>query len=178
MLEDEGRPANTSAKKRKPQMKRNAHPLILLVSFSSVMTCHTPAQTFKTLHDFTAGSDGGNPPATSPYTNSDGANPTGLILSGNTLYGTTQWGGTYGSGTVFSIVMQPQLAVVPSGPNVILTWPTNYAGFDYTRYTLQSTTNLASPIWTTNLPAPVVVNGLNTVTNPVSGVQEFFRMSQ
>jgi hypothetical protein len=70
--------------------------------------------------------------------------------------------------------MQPQLAVVPSGPNVILDVARPITlGFDYTRYTLQSTTNLASPIWTTNLPAPVVVNGLNTVTNPVSGVQEF-----
>jgi hypothetical protein len=84
MLEDEGRPANTSAKKRKPQMKRNAHPLILLVSFSSVMTCHHTSQTFKTLHDFTAGSDGGNPQA-------------GLILSSNTLYVDGVWGRQLGT---------------------------------------------------------------------------------
>jgi uncharacterized repeat protein (TIGR03803 family) len=48
--------------------------------------CHTPAQTFKTLHDFTAGSDGGSPQA-------------GLILSSNTLYGTAYGGGSSGSGT-------------------------------------------------------------------------------
>jgi uncharacterized repeat protein (TIGR03803 family) len=136
----------------------------------TVFALNTDGTGFTTLHSFTA---------TSPYANSDGANPlAGLILSGNTLYGTTQSGGTYGSGTVFSIFMQPQLAVVPSGRKVILTWPTNYAGFDYTRYALQSTMNLASPVWNTNLPAPVVVNGLNTVTNPISGVQEFYRLVQ
>jgi hypothetical protein len=55
-----------------------------------------------------------------------------------------------------------------------LTWPTNAAGF-----TLQFTTNLgSSAVWTTNSPAPVVVNGQNTVTNPISGAQQFYRLSQ
>jgi hypothetical protein len=78
-------------------------------------------------------------------------------------------------GTVFSISFPPQLNLSISGPNSILSWPTD---FDYTDYRLQSTTNLSSPAWTTNLPAPVVVNGQNTVTNPVSGTQQFFRLSQ
>jgi hypothetical protein len=66
----------------------------------------------------------------------------------------------------------PQLSVVPPGQNLLLSWPTNFTGF-----TLQSTTNLASPIWTTNLPAPGVVNGLNTVTNPVSAAHTFLTAS-
>jgi uncharacterized repeat protein (TIGR03803 family) len=37
------------------------------------------------------------------FTNSDGANPVGLILSGNMLYGTTSSGGTNGTGTVFAL---------------------------------------------------------------------------
>ena len=57
--------------------------------------------------------------------------------------------------------------------NVILSWPTNFTGF-----TLQSTTNLASPDWTTDFPAPVVVNGQNTVPNPISGGPQFFRLAQ
>jgi hypothetical protein len=57
--------------------------------------------------------------------------------------------------------------------NVILTWPTNATGF-----TLQSTTNLASSVWTTNLPSPVVVSGRNTVTNPISSIQQFYRLSR
>ena len=68
----------------------------------------------------------------------------------------------------------PQLTITPAAANVILSWPTNAIGF-----TLQSTTNLgSSAIWTTNSPAPVVVNGQNTVTNPISGTQQFFRLSQ
>jgi hypothetical protein len=52
------------------------------------------------------------------------------------------------------------------------------AGYSYSGYTLQSTTNLDSPVvWTTNSP-PVVVNGQNTVTNPISGKEMFFRLSQ
>ena len=99
-----------------------------------------------------------------------------MILSGNTLYGTANGGGSSGNGTVFSLTLPgpPQLTIIPSGPYVILTWPTNAAGF-----TLQSTTNLVSPaVWTTNSPAPVVVNGQNTVTNPISGAQQFYRLSQ
>ncbi|MCX6927872.1 MAG: hypothetical protein NT154_32390, partial [Verrucomicrobia bacterium] len=62
----------------------------------------------------------------------------------------------------------------PSGANVILTWPINATGF-----TLQFTTNLGSlAVWTTNSPTPVVVNGQNAVTNPISGTQKFFRLSQ
>jgi hypothetical protein len=62
---------------------------------------------------------------------------------------------------------------------MILTWPTNYAGFSYSGYALQSTTNLgSSAVWATNSLAPVVVNGQNTVTNPISGTQQFFRLSQ
>ena len=119
-------------------------------------------------------------PGIVPYgePNNDGAYPDGLLLSGNTLYGSASYGGRFGYGTVFSISFLPQVALTPSGPNLILSWPTNYAGFDYGGYVLQSATNLASPAWTTNSPAPVVVNGQFTVTNPVSGTQQFFRLSQ
>jgi uncharacterized repeat protein (TIGR03803 family) len=112
--------------------------------------------------------------------NSDGAQPTArLFLSESTLYGTTRNGGSSGAGTVFSLSLLPQLRATPSAANVILTWPTNIAGFDYSGFSLQSTTNLVSPaVWTTNSPAPVVVNGQNTVTNPIAGTQQFFRLSQ
>jgi uncharacterized repeat protein (TIGR03803 family) len=50
---------------------------------------------FTVLHTFTAYSN---------YTNSDGANPAGgLISSGNTLYGTASGGGSGGDGTVFAL---------------------------------------------------------------------------
>src|SRR6266478_7676582 len=96
----------------------------------------------------------------------------------NTLYGTATAGGSSGSGTVFSLslgsVTPPQLTVIPSGANIILTWPANAAGF-----TFQSTTNLASPALLTAVsPAPVVINEQNAVTHLVSGTRQFSRLSQ
>jgi len=69
-------------------------------------------------------------------------------------------------------VSAPLLTIIPSGVNVVLTWPTNATGF-----TLQSTTNLVSPaVWSTNSSAPVVVNGQFAVTNPISGPRQFYRL--
>src|SRR6266567_2429408 len=59
------------------------------------------AQTFLTLHSFTAGSS-----SFPNITNGDGALPhAGLITnsSGNTLYGTAAYGGSSGSGKVFAV---------------------------------------------------------------------------
>ena len=99
-------------------------------------------------------------------------------MSGNCLYGTTYEGGQFGYGTIFSVTFSPTLSITASGTNVILTWPTNVAGFDYTGYTLQSTTNLASPSWSAVSPSPVIVNGQETVTNPISATQMFYRLTQ
>ena len=104
----------------------------------------------------------------------------GLTLAGNTLYGTTidYFTDVY-YGTVFSLSFRPQLTVTLSGASVILSWPTNVAGFDYNGYTLQCATNLVSPtVWTTNSTAPVAVNGQNTVTTPMAGTRKFYRLSR
>jgi uncharacterized repeat protein (TIGR03803 family) len=125
----------------------------------TVFAIDTNGTNFRTLHSFS--------------NNDDGCAPIGLILSGHALYGTASFGGLYNNGTVFAISLQPQLALVPFGSNLLLSWPTNFTGF-----ILQSATDLNSPVWTTNLPAPVVVKGHYTVTNPISGTQQFFRLSQ
>jgi uncharacterized repeat protein (TIGR03803 family) len=133
----------------------------------TVFAVNTNGTGFTNLYSFNGGSDGANPDV-------------GLILSGNTLYGTAAYGGSSGNGTVFSLSLgsvsapAPTLTIFPSGTNVVLTWPTNAAGL-----TLQSTTNLVSPaVWTTVSPGPVVVNGQNAVTNPISGTKKFYRLSQ
>jgi uncharacterized repeat protein (TIGR03803 family) len=142
-------------------------------SNGTVFAVNTNGTRFTTLYSFSASSTN----SSGVYTNSDGANPqAGLILSGNTLYGTTSAGGIWGDGTVFSITLPPppQLTIIPSGANVILTWPTNAAGF-----TLEFATNLVSPaVWNTNSTAPVIINGQNVVTNPMSGPQQFYRLTQ
>src|ERR1035437_2492955 len=135
-------------------------------SYGTVFAVNTDGTGFTTLYAFTGDRDGGNPQA-------------GLILSGNTLYGTAYNGSGQGNGMVFSLSLPlpptpPPLTISLSEANVVLTWPTNAAGF-----TLQSTTNLVSPaIWSTVSPGPTVVNGQNAVTNPVSGTQNFYRLSQ
>jgi uncharacterized repeat protein (TIGR03803 family) len=130
--------------------------------YGTVFAVNTDGTGFRVLHGFT---------------NSDGQIPNSLLLSGNTLYGTASQGGASGRGTIFSItlpVVQPQLTITPVETNVILRWPPTPVGF-----TLESTTNLDPPvIWTTNFPPPVLVNGQNTVTNPISGAQQFYRLSQ
>src|SRR5258706_9545402 len=68
----------------------------LIAGFGLMLTSRMTAQTFTTLHSFTA--------LLGPGTNSDGASPyAGLILSGNTLYGTTSDGGSSVWGTVFRV---------------------------------------------------------------------------
>ncbi len=120
---------------------------------------------FMNLHSF-AGSDGGD-----PFDR--------LIISGNTLYGTAYDGGSSANGTVFSLSFAPQLTITLTGTNVILTWPTNVAGFDYSGFTLQSTTDLGSgAVWDAVSPAAVMVGGLNTVTNGMAETQMFYRLSQ
>jgi uncharacterized repeat protein (TIGR03803 family) len=106
---------------------------------------------------------------------SDGANPAGdLFLAGNVLYGSAG-GGSSGNGTLFSFTLpRPLLAIARSGTNAILTWSASASG-----YTLEFATNLVSPaVWNTNLPAPVVLSGLNTVTNPIATSPKFYRLTQ
>jgi uncharacterized repeat protein (TIGR03803 family) len=129
----------------------------------TVFCLNTNGTGFEVLHDF-SGLDGENPDA-------------GVLLSGNTLHGTTAFGGI-AHGTVFGISVAPQLSIVPSGTNAVLTWPTNEAGFDYSGYVLESATNLGSPTRNPVSPRPLVVDGWNTVTNAVSDAQQFFRVRE
>jgi uncharacterized repeat protein (TIGR03803 family) len=131
----------------------------------TIFAVNTDGTAFTALYSFTGVNDGAIPEA-------------GLIVSGQQLFGTAAYGGESKWGTVFRVSFIPQLTLNPVGENLVLKWPTSYAGFDYTGYTLQSATDLASPLWTTNLPAPVVVNGQLVVTNPISGAQQFFRLSR
>ena len=90
--------------------------------------------------------------------------------------GAAGWGATYDgiptAPCAECSVSAPQLAITLSGANVILTWSANFTGF-----TLQSTTNLVSTaVWTTVSPAPVIVNGNNTVTNSIPGTQRIYRL--
>jgi len=80
-------------------------------------------------------------------------NPTGLTLL-TTTYTTS--------------ASVPQLFINPTLGGVAITWPVGFPG-----WTLQSTTNLSSLVWTT------VPNSCgNQAVVPISGPQQFFRLSQ
>ena len=136
--------------------------------WGTAFALNTNGTGFTNLHSFTQISN----PDSGYGANGDGALPqTALLLSGNALYGTAFGGGTGANGTAFSLSFRPQLTITPSGTNAILSWPTNVAGFDYTGYTLQSAPALTGTF--TNLPAAT-----NPYTNPITGPQQFFRLSQ
>jgi uncharacterized repeat protein (TIGR03803 family) len=87
-------------------------------------------------------------------------------------------GNLYGSaGTIFRIVMPPPpptLMIAPDGNQLVLSWPTNAAGF-----VLQLTTNLTPPIvWSDSTDASAVVGTQFTVTNANSAAGQFFRLKQ
>jgi uncharacterized repeat protein (TIGR03803 family) len=134
----------------------------------TVFAVSTNGTGFTVWHNFTALSY----PASA---NSDGSAPNGpLVLSGNTLYGSSFDGGTNATGTLFALALpQPKLTIVPCGSDVVLTWPTNSAG-----YSLQCTTNLSTANWSTLSHTPVLVNGQFAVTNSISGTEQFYRLSQ
>ena len=134
-------------------------------SAGTVFAVNTNGAGFTNLHSFT------------DYIQSDGANPyADLILSGNTLYGTTFEGTTNGNGTVFSLslgpVIRPQLTIIRSAANVILSWPTNATGF-----VLQSATMLANGgDWQDSLLSATETNGHKVVLLTPTGARGFFRL--
>lgn len=132
-------------------------------NFGDVFSIHTSGTGFTTLYSFTNGLDGAYPAS-------------GVLLSGNTLYGTASGGGTNGTGTIYRLVLPPPptMTIGISGTNLIINWPTNAAS-----YTLMSGTNLDSSAgWNAVPGSPAIINGHNTVTNPIAGQQMFFYLSQ
>ena len=79
----------------RPNIPTARNPAILIATLGLVLCVSVTAQSFTTLHNFSA---------ISGLTNSDGANPfAGLISAGDILYGTSSAGGGSGNGTVFAL---------------------------------------------------------------------------
>jgi hypothetical protein len=68
--------------------------------------------------------------------------------------------------------VSPALSLSASGANVVLTWPVYPEG-----YVVQTTTNLALPVWTTNgLPPRVITNSMNSLRLNATNASGFFRL--
>jgi uncharacterized repeat protein (TIGR03803 family) len=78
----------------------------LVFGVTSVLACQTSAQTLRTLHTFTAARGQTRGQTGIRGVNSDGLNPSGLIVSENILYGTTEAGGSHGNGVVFKLTTE------------------------------------------------------------------------
>ena len=64
------------------------------------------------------------------------------------------------------------LAITSLGDQGIITWPTNAIGF-----MLESTADLLlSNSWSPVSPAPIIINGQNTVTNTIGTGSQFYRL--
>lgn len=141
----------------------------------TVFAVRTNGTGFTLLHTFTPLEENYNTnTGETYYTNSDGAVPfSELTLSGNVLFGTANLGGASGAGTVFSLSLPlPQLTIVRSGTDVVLTWPAEVIEF-----ALQSATTLTLPEDWAPVPQPAVTNGAQiSVTIPASTSPKFFRL--
>lgn len=100
-----------------------------------------------------------------------GSDPAAGLIQGSdgNLYGTCSLGGG-GAGNVFRVVMPgPLLSFSQTGPNLVLSWRTNYVG-----YTLQSSLDLTN--WNNCAKAPCISAEQYLVTNALSARAGFFRL--
>jgi hypothetical protein len=67
---------------------------------------------------------------------------------------------------------EPVLTVTPQGGNLTLTWLVNGHGFK-----LQSSPDLAAGSWVAMTNPITVANGMNSVTDPISGRGRFYRLA-
>ena len=65
----------------------------------------------------------------------------------------------------------PPLTIRHAGPQLVVSWPTNYAGF-----TLESSHDWTSTTWTDCANPPVIIGGQCRVTNSLSPGARFFRL--
>ena len=86
------------------------------------------------------------------------------------------YGGTASSAAAYWLRLEmtpilPTLAIRRAGPDVVLSWTTNAAGF-----TLFRTTNVVSTNWQMTIWPTVIVGDEYTVTEPVTDEQRFYRL--
>jgi hypothetical protein len=67
----------------------------------------------------------------------------------------------------------PVLISASQSDKLVLSWPANAVGF-----TLVYATDLPATSWATSSPSPLIVNGVYTVTNTMSGSSKYYRLKR
>ena len=127
----------------------------------------TPQGKITTLVSFTGTGQGG------PY---PGYAPEAALVQGSdgNLYGTCAYGGTYGNGNIFRIIMPgPKLDSFRAGQQLVISWRTNYTGFQ-----LQSSSALGGGNWSDCTNSLSTIGGQFFVTTSISGGAQFFRLKK
>jgi alpha-tubulin suppressor-like RCC1 family protein len=97
-----------------------------------------------------------------------------VILEGQVLTGVTAIaaGPSETVALIGGVELLPSLNARPNGNKLLLSWPTNAAGF-----TLQSTLDLTPPVvWLDSTSVPAVIGAHFTLTNSTSGGARFYRL--
>jgi hypothetical protein len=93
------------------------------------------------------------------------------------LSGTMVTGSATGMVVAYAVLptppIPPTLSVRKLGPDLVLAWPTNVAGFS-----LSYATNLPATRWFAASPSPVIANGQNLVTNATMRNAVFYRLQK
>lgn len=104
-----------------------------------------------------------------------GAIPTTFVIDRQNLiqktYVGTQTRSTFENQLIPLLYGNTRLASQRDGNQMVLRWPTNALAF-----TLESSTTLVNPSWSTWPTGPTVVNGTNTVSVPATGLPRYFRL--
>lgn len=129
----------------------------------------TPGGTLITLYSFL----GYNFPSGIP---NDGSTPQADLvqISDGNFYGTTRAGGSANNtGTIFKLDLRPKLNSALVGNDVTISWLELFG----IGYRLQSASSLTSPIsWVDVTNAPVLADGIQTVTETVAGAAKYYRL--
>ena len=70
----------------------------------------------------------------------------------------------------------PQLTITSSGANSLLSWTTNYVGFDFNQLILESATNVSWPVLWSAVSLAGSFRGQLVVTNGVGASRQFYRL--
>ncbi len=106
-------------------------------------------------------------------TNNQWAEGTIMQASDGNLYITVENCVASTSGAIFKVTLAPPLKITHTANEILLSWPTNWAGC-----TLQVRTNLTSGSWTDSTRISVVISNEYVITNALANTAKFYRLRQ